>query len=818
MADYKLIGRNYQTPDMVAKVTGRAKYAEDFRADGMLFCKLLLSPMPHARVRRIDASAALRMPGVHAILTENDLPDPTGVVTGENVSTARTRVKPEMPLANEPRYPGEPILAVAADDELTAAEAIEKIVLDLEPLPFVVDPIETLRPGGPNARTEGNVWAGTEVQTFKFTDDEWHEVEAGRLPFCDVPDTWQVGNVEAGFKEAALIVDETLVFPSNSHEPLETRSALAYWQNGKVYVHGSSQSVAQVVSTIAKVVGVEPSKVVFISEYTGGGFGSKVAGSIQMGIPALLAKKTGRPVMMRISREEEHCIGRARPGLHMRARIGFRKDGRITAMDLFVVMDNGPYARAGDGSTSARVASAMYTPLNMRYRGIAALTNTPMRGAQRAPGGVQAATLLEPLISKAARRLGIDQVEIRKINAPETGSEFGPPDAKGQRQRLTSAFVREALDKGAALFKWDERKQRSGQRRGSKLIGVAAALGNYSAGQIEYDGLVTIRPDGKLYIHQGIGNLGTLSVHDTARIAAEALRMPWERCEVTWGNTGKHVPWSSLQGGSNTIHTHSRANLAAAMDAKRKLQEIAARDLGGRPEDYDVGNARVFREGNPDGGLTFAQAAKRAIELGGKYDGHEVPQDINAMTKASAAALSGLGLMGVARDNYGRAGQTQSFAVGFAEVEVDVETGAYKILDYVTVSDSGTVIHPHGLEGQLHGGGVQGFGQVMGQKWVYDRQYGVPLAKRFYYTKPTTILDIPLEMQWDSVNIPDPQTPVGAKGVGEVAMVVGAATLRCALAAALGDDYLRRTPITLDMVLNSLEAGRRVDAGLVTHV
>src|SRR5437867_3094315 len=156
MADHKLIGRNYTTPDLVAKVTGRAKYAEDFRAEGMLFAKLLLSPMPHARVVRIDTSAVTAMPGVKAILTVDDLPP---VVEGANLGEGIiASTLSERGLTNEPLYVGEPILAVAADDELTAAEAIEKIQIHFEPLPFAVDPIESLRPGSPNARTQGNVW------------------------------------------------------------------------------------------------------------------------------------------------------------------------------------------------------------------------------------------------------------------------------------------------------------------------------------------------------------------------------------------------------------------------------------------------------------------------------------------------------------------------------------------------------------------------------------------------------------------------------------------------------------------------------------
>ena len=190
------------------------------------------------------------------------------------------------------------------------------------------------------------------------------------------------------------------------------------------------------------------------------------------------------------------------------------------------------------------------------------------------------------------------------------------------------------------------------------------------------------------------------------------------------------------------------------------------------------------------------------------------------MTKASAAGLAGLGLMGVARDNYGRKGNTQSFVMGFAEVEVDLETGVYRILDYLGVADVGTVLHPRALGGQIHGGAVQGFGQTMSQKWVYDEAYGVPLAKRFHHNKPPTILDVPVvrEMGWAAVEIPDPQSPVVANGVREAAVGAGAASVMNALTAALGDDFFRRTPVTPDMILSSLEAGRRVDAGLTTHV
>ncbi len=213
----------------------------------------------------------------------------------------------------------------------------------------------------------------------------------------------------------------------------------------------------------------------------------------------------------------------------------------------------------------------------------------------------------------------------------------------------------------------------------------------------------------------------------------------------------------------------------------------------------------------PGGSLTFAQAAEAAIKRGGKFDGHEVPADINTMTKGSAALLAGQGLMGVAKDNYGRNGATYGFVAGFAEIEVDVETGHYKILDYLAVADVGTVLHPRALAGQLHGGAAQGFGHVRSQRLVYDTHYGTALAMRMYNNKPPTILDIPLEMTWEALNIPDPQTPVGAKGVGEPCICAAGGVLMCALAAAVGDDIIRRTPVFPEMIVTGLQAKR------VTH-
>ena len=817
MADYKLLGKNYQLPDLYAKVTGRSKYAEDHRAEGMVFCKLLVSPMPHARVRSIDSSRAEALPGFEGILTADDIPE----VTEPN----------EPSLTNEPHYEGEPILAVAAVDEQTASAAIELIDIDLEPLEFVLDPLDSLRPGGPNARTtqteDGatvgvNTRLGRELGEIKWTEADMAGLAPGEMPWeAEAGAEWEYGDLAAGFAEADVIIEEHSYFQSLSHQPLESRTTMAYWDGGKLYIYPSVQSTARAVGPMARLAGIEPSDVVLINEFTGGGFGSKISGYAQAQIPILLSKKIGKPVMMRVTRRDETSFGKARPGTQARIKLGMRNDGRLTAVEIHAIGDGGPYGGTGDHMNVGGIGSLCYQPLAMRMRGTGVYTNTPPRGPQRGPGGVQSMTMLEPIIAKAAKQLGLDSVAVHKINAPEGQALYNGPGRTGQRPNVSSAFAKEAIDKGAELFNWTERVQRSGRRTGSKVTGVGMALSAYSAGASGVDGLFVIKPDGRMYIKSGIGNLGTGSTFDMMRAAAEGMDIPWEKCEVAWGDSSQNLPWSCSQGGSSTTHAHTRANWAAVLDARQKMQEIAARDLGGSASDYEVGGERVYRRGNRSQGMSFARVAERAIALAGKYDGHELPEDINGMTTASATAMAGQGLMGVAKDNFEEGGGRRSFVAGFAEVEVDVETGDIRVIDYAAGADAGTIIHPKTFEGQIFGGAIQGFSVALSQKWVYDRRWGLLVAKRFYNNRPPGILDVPHEqpMKWGAADLPDPFNPLGAKGIGEAAEGAGSGAVVAAIADALGENgEFYRSPITRDMILTQLEQAPTGHDRLTAHV
>jgi xanthine dehydrogenase molybdenum-binding subunit len=787
---YDLLGKNFVPPDVHGKVTGKARYAEDFRAEGMTFCRLLLSPMPHARVRNIDTAEAEAMPGVFGILTAADVP--AQPAPGDQI------------LTNEPMFVGQPILAVAAVDETTAQDAIDKIKIDFEELPFTVDPLASLYPGGPDARLDGNVidnrlTGPPQFKKAKWAAGDFARAQEGQLPTGEPVLEWSYGDVEAGFAKAALVLDETFVTAGMSHHSMEPRSAMSYWENGKCFLFGSTQSQSFVVPGLAGLLQIEPSQLVYVAETCGGGFGSKGAAYPIMAVPAYMAKKIGKPVMMRISRAEEYFLGAARTGFQGRIRLGFDKSGRVTAADLYIVQENGPTTGFPDWPSSGETVSILYQPPAMRFRGIAVMTNTPPRSAQRGPGHNQTVSAIEPLIDKAAKELGIDRFEIRRINGPPMNAKFGENQGP-----VTSCYLEEARAKGAMLFDWETKKQLSGQRNGSKVTGIGIGQAFHPAGFAGFDGLVRITPDGKVHLHSGVGNLGTYSHTGTSRVAAEVLKANWDNCIVERGDTRKGLPWNIGQFGSNTSFTMARTNYVAAMDAVAKLKEIAAMDLGGAAADYDIGGEKVFLKSDPSKSLTYAQAAQRAIELGGKFDGHENPTDINPMTAGAATMLAGSGLIGVAKDNLPITAQPAAFVASYMQIELDTETGRFEIIDYVAVADCGTVIHPMGLATQIKGGATMGFGLATLEKHIYDPQNGLPGTVGLYQAKPATYLDVPSVFRTDAVDLPDPQSPLGTKGIGEPVMGAGASALLCAISDALGGHYFNRVPVTPDMIVNAL--------------
>ena len=786
MSDYKLVGKDFTPPDVIGKITGKAKFAEDFRVDGMVFARVYTSPMAHGRVTNIDTSAAEAMDGVVGILTAEDVPE----VEAPNAAI----------LTNTPAYIGDPILAVAAVDEKTAEDALAAIKIDIEPLPFVTDPLDSLIEGGPDAREEGNVYArsreGSGFKTVKWTKEQIDDFRAGKEPTGEFVGEWSYGDLEKGFADAKVIIEEPFVTTGYAHMSMEPRTAMAYWQNGTCYVHASAQSQTFWMPGLARLLGVETKDVVLISENTGGGFGSKIGAYPLAALPGYFSRKIGRPVQLRVTREQEYYMGSARVGFQGWLRMGFGADGKATAADLFIIEDIGSNATGGDASSAGGAISMVYDPDAMRFRGLPVLTNTTPRGAQRGPGQNQMAAAMGPIMDKAAKALELDPLAVRKINATNNDTTVN-----ADQHGVTSAYLAEALDMGAEMFNWTGRRNQP-KRNGSKVRGLGIGQGYHSAGATGFDGLVRITPDGKLHIHTGVGNLGTYSYASTSRAAAEVLKCDWENCVIQNGHSEKHLPWNSYQAGSVSTFAHTRTNYVAAMDALRKMKLIAADTMGGEPDDYDIDGQRVFRTDNPAQGMSYGAISARAIQLGGEYSGQTWPEDINEITQRSVQGLAGTGLVGVAKDNLPQEGTIPGLACAFVEIELDVETGKYDILDYVGIAECGTVLFPAGLAQQMKGGAVWGMGMASLERHVYDPSNGLPANVSYHQCGIPSYLDVPSVTRTDAVDIADPQNPFGARGIGEPAMGCSVAALTSAISDALDGHIFGRTPISSDMIVN----------------
>jgi len=785
---FRLVGKNFTPPDIHAKVTGKAKYAEDFRADGMVFIKTFPSPMPHAEVKSIDVSKAKKMPGVVGVLLPSEVKQPKDA--GHAI------------LTSYPVFVGQPILAIAALTEQQAEDAIEAVKVDLKPLPFCIDPLDSLKPGGPNANKGGNVANRRKIklQEIKWSGKDFALAGDDQMPMGKEAFGWSFGDIEAGFKNSKVVIEQSFVSAANAHHAMEPRSAAAYWTNGKCNVWGSTQSSSFAVPSLAKYIGISPAKLNLVSEYCGGGFGGKGYSYPLMALPALMSKKlNGRPVMMRVSRADEFYNGSARAGFQGWVKIGFDAKGKVLALDSYVVQDNGSTTGFWDFQNFGMASSVILQPAAMRFRGVPVLTNTPPKGPQRGPGENQTANVLEPILDSAARQLGMDRLALRLVNTPGggQGGKIGPKQAP-----LTSAYLKEGLEQAAEKFGYADRIKKSGKQANGKIRSVGIGQAYHAAGFNGWDGMVRITPDGKLHVHTGVGNLGTYSYASTSRVAAEVLGYEWDNVIIERGGSLKAMPFNIGQFGSNTSFTMTRTNYAAGMAAKQKLLEIGATMMGGTAEDYKLDKEKVVaKKGGKS--ITFAQAAKKAIELGGKYDGHELDKDLKGLTKMAAKQIAGTGLVAAAKDRIPKKGVVPGLAAAFIEIELDPETGAVEILDYLGVADVGQVLHPQGLDAQIRGAAIMGFGLAATERYVYDPAYGRSNATSLHQSKPPTYLDVPTKLGAHAVvGASDPQNPVGAKGVGEPIQGSASSAYLSAVSEALGGHLFNRVPVVADMIVN----------------
>ncbi|MBI2348343.1 MAG: xanthine dehydrogenase family protein molybdopterin-binding subunit [Deltaproteobacteria bacterium] len=730
--EFSVVGKRITRIDAYERVTGQAQYAGDIQLAGMLYARLLRSPHPHARVVSIDTSRAEKLPGVKAVIHHQNAQVPWA----SGGHTHRRYI-----FNNPVRFVGDAVAAVAATDRHIAEEALGLIEVKYEKLPHVLDPNEALKPGAPKISTDGNL-------------------SVGKGNFS-APIAEQWGDLEKGFKEADRIFEDTYISKHVNNAQLEPRASVAKWEGGKLTVWASTQGVSNARTDIAKDLGLPLSKVRVICKYMGAGFGNKNQAQDYDLMAAVLAKVTGQPVKVEFTREDDFIGMHGRWASEQHYKIGVKRDGTITAVELDAVTNVGAY-RKQSGNLSG---TDFYQIPNFKKVVKPVHTNTVVGANYRAPAYPQSVFGFASFLDQIAHEMGINPLEMFLKNRVRLYANKTP---------FTSNFLEECAVEGAKKVGWKEKWHKAGAAAGPKKHGIGMALGGYPFRPGLGAAAIRVNPDGTAHVLVGVTDIGTGAKTTMAIIAAEALGIPLNQIQLTNGDTDV-TPYSVGESGSRTTPFTGPAVIAAAEDVRKLIFNVAAPQLKAKAEDLDLRDGKVFVKSNPSQSLPLGRAVARSGELIGR-----------ATTNPTFKGLAG-----------------KSFAAHFAEVEVDSRTGHVKITRYVAVHDSGTIINRLAAESQIKGGVVQGIGMALAEELLIDRFTAIPLNPSYRDAKVPTHLEVP-EIEVVFIEHPDPYGPFGGKVVGEPPITPAVATVANAIFNATGK-RIKELPITPDKILRAAQ-------------
>ena len=726
-----IVGQPVPRLDGWAKVTGRAAYAYDIHLPGMLYARVLRSPLPHARLRRIDTSRAEALPGVYAVLSAANAP----AIRWYQQSYLFDRTL---------RFVGDEVAAVAAESIDLAEDALRLIDVEYEPLPFVVDLEAATRPGAPHVWEGGNIAAE--------------------------PRVYQRGDPAGGLERADHVVDVIYTTQAALHNCLEPHGCTATWDDDELTLWDSTQSVFGVRRGVADALGLPEHRVRVISEYMGGGFGSKQVAWKHKVIAALLARRARRPVQLMLDREAENLAVGHRNPTRQHVRLGATRDGTLTAIVAHIEQGVGAYLLGGEGSDVSGPYRELYRCPNVRTEQVPIYLNTGPAAAFRAPGWVEGAFPLESAMDELAHALGIDPLELRRRNYTPLDQPKGLP--------YTVDGLRHCYERAAAVFGWDTYQKPPPQ--GSKRRGVGMAAHNWvgGSGWPPAYAWVKLNTDGTADVITGTQDIGTGTRTGLAQVAAEELGLPLERVALRLGDT-QRGPYAPVSAGSATQATLGPAVRQAALDAKRQLLTVAAAIL-----EVDADQLEVC-----DGGVYVREAPERRLPV----------EEI--MRRIAPHMIQGTGARGPNPTDK----SIQTFGAQFVEVEVDLETGAVTVLRLVAAHDCGRIINPAIVDSQVIGGITQGLGYALMEERVIDAGSGVVLNANLEEYKVPTALDVPTIVH-AQVDLPDlAANPTGAKGIGEPPLVPTAPAIANAVFDAVGV-RLRSLPLSPQHLLAALAA------------
>ncbi|MCB1644420.1 MAG: xanthine dehydrogenase family protein molybdopterin-binding subunit [Pseudomonadales bacterium] len=742
--DYKYIGQRTIRPDGFDKVTGRASYGADLSLPGMIWGKTLRSPHAHARITRLDTSKAEAMPGVLAVAVHSDFAavSDEAIQAGEG-SANLIDLASNILAKNKVLYHGHAVAAVAAKTEALAEQALALIEVEYEVLPPVMTALAAMAADAPVLHDD------MFTTGLEETPDKASNI-ANRVEF-------KIGDVEAGFAEADVIVEGTYKTPTCHQGYIEPHACtVRYDEDGQSMIWCCTQGHFDVRTSTAKLLGMELSKLKVVASEIGGGFGGKTT-VYQEPVALILSKKSGRPVKMVMDRDEVQLATGPTSASHNWVKIGARKDGTITAMQGKFIYEAGAFK----GSPVMMGCMTAFTPYevpNLYAEGFDVVVNKPKVAAYRAPGAPQGEFAAEMAVNELAAKLGMDPIELRLKNAAKEGTQtiYGP---KFKRVGLVECLeaARDSEHYKAALAENQGR-------------GVASGFWFNVGGQSSV--VINMNPDGTGTIVEGSPDIGG-SRASMQMMAAEELGIPLEKLKPIVADT-EMLAYSQGTGGSRTTFATGMAVIEAAQDVVRQLKERAAALWNVTAEQVDYADGVAYNTAGEDK-MTCAEICSKADRTGGQITG---------------------------RGNINARGAGPSFAVHICDLEVDPETGKTDVIRYTAIQDAGKAIHPSYVEGQLQGGAVQGIGWALNEEYVYSPEGKLENMGFLDYRIPVAS-DLPM-IDTVVIEVPNAFHPFGVRGVGESGIIPPLAAVGTAAANAIGT-HVTELPLSPPRVLKLVQ-------------
>ncbi len=745
------VGTSIPRLDGYEKVTGQAHYAGDVRMPGMLHARLVVSPYPHARIVNIDKSAAEALPGV-IVLTAADLP----IVRSDPSRQGE-------PLASEEVvFNGHPVAAVLAPTEALAEDGLALVNVEYELLPSVVDPKLALAADAPRARLKA-MSAGGETEAHASVSGSKEELAKPASPNVSNQLRQHRGDVAKGFAEADAVAEVKLGTQWAHQSPIEPQTAAAWLDPmGTLTIWSSTQGTFYARQQLAKLLGMPAGKINVVGMAVGGGFGSKLM--LVEPLVAAFAVAVKAPVLLAFTRTEEYMAANPAPEAEIRVKVGAKRDGMLTALEAEVTFDTGGFPASPLGICCTLLGSSYRCP-NVEIRGTEVMTNKVSPAAYRAPGAQQAYYGLESAIDEVARKLNLDPLEFRLKNAVQEG------DARIDGSPWPRLGLKECLERARQHPIWANRNKKGADE------GVGIAIGGWPGGLMPAEAGCRLEPDGGFTIVTGSVDL-TGTNTSFALMAADVLGVPIEKIRVVNADTAS-APFGPVSGGSLTTYMVGPAVERAARQAREQVLEIAADQLEAAPDDLEIEDGAVRVKGVPDRSITLERIGELTMNFGAPY-----------------APVQGQG-------KRGKAPNAPGFTVHLAKVRVDRGTGNVEIKEYAAIQDVGKAINPAEVEGQIQGGVAQGIGWALREALVYGEEGQMLTATLMDYAVPVA-LDLP-PIDAVLVEVPAPDGPFGAKGVGEPPAIPGPATVANAVRDAIGARPAA-IPMTAERVLDAIRS------------